>query len=112
MVGSSIDTVKVTIKTKKENTQTISNIPIEIKGIDEEKYEVKILDPSNGMVDLAIEGEESKIKSLKSSDFDIFIANIGCIRKDSHLYPSSENCRKSIKINQSKYKNNDKRQCH
>ncbi|OCA89258.1 YbbR-like domain-containing protein [Pradoshia sp. D12] len=73
VVGSSIDTVKVTIKIKKENTQTISNIPIEIKGLDNEKYEAEILNPSKGMVDLAIEGEASKIKSLKSSDFDIFI---------------------------------------
>ncbi len=73
VVGSSVDTVKVTIKIKKDNARTISNIPIEIKGLDEEKYTAEILDPANGMIDLAIEGDESVIKSLKSSDFDVFI---------------------------------------
>ena len=73
VVGSSVDAVKVTIKIKKDNTRTISNIPIEIRGVDEAKYEVEILEPSNGQVDLTIVGEQSKIKPLKASDFDVFI---------------------------------------
>ena len=83
VVGASVDTVKVTINIKKDNARIISNIPIEIKELDEEKYGAKILEPSNGMIDMAIEGEESIINSLKASDFDVFI-DVGELNVGSH----------------------------
>ena len=84
VVGSSVDTVKVTIKVKKKDyTRTISNIPVEITGQDEDKYETKIIEPSNGMVDLVIEGEESIIKPLKVSDFKVFV-DVGDLKEGSH----------------------------
>ena len=83
VVGSSIDTVKVTIKIKKDHSRTISDIPIEIIGLLEDSYEAKIIEPSNGMVDLVIEGEDSIIKSLKVSDFKVFI-DVGELNEGSH----------------------------
>ena len=83
VVGSSVDTVEVTIKIKKDYTRTISNIPVEITGLEEEKYEAKITEPSNGMIYLVIEGEESVIKPLKASDFKVFV-DVGELNEGSH----------------------------
>ena len=83
VVGSSVDTVKVTIKIKKDNTRTISNIPIEIRGVDEAKYDAEILEPSSGQINLTIVGEQSKIKPLKPSDFDVFI-DVNELRDGNH----------------------------
>ncbi|WP_455661504.1 CdaR family protein [Pradoshia sp.] len=86
VVGSSADTVKVTIDVKEdegeeetaatgteESTDTIADIPIEIIGLDEDQYSITFITPEDGSVSMEVSGEASFLESLKASDITISV---------------------------------------
>ena len=86
IVGSSADTVKVTIDVKEdkgeeeaaaagaeETTDTIANIPINITGLDEESYTANFITPEDGSVSMEVSGDQSFLDSLKASDITITV---------------------------------------
>lgn len=92
VVGSSTDTVKVTIDVKedesedeaekeeeaasteiKEATETLAGIPIGILGLDENLYEANFIKPEGGAVSIEVTGDESVLKTLKTSDITVSV---------------------------------------
>ena len=96
VVGSSADTVKVTIDVKgekdegepvstetKEATDTIAEIPINIIGLDEDLYDANFITPADGSVSMEVSGEESFLESLEASDISISVDVTG-LKKGEH----------------------------
>ncbi|MBT2685634.1 CdaR family protein [Bacillus sp. ISL-37] len=72
IVKVSPETVKVTVKVTKASEKSISNVPIEIDGMDE-GFEVNFLDPANGQTNLTVSGPSDIVSDLSSDDFKILI---------------------------------------
>ncbi|MBT2693540.1 CdaR family protein [Bacillus sp. ISL-55] len=72
IVKVSPETVKVTVKVTKASEKSISNVPIEIDGMDE-GFEVNFLDPANGQTNLTVSGPSDIVSALSSDDFKILI---------------------------------------
>ncbi|RSD21173.1 CdaR family protein [Mesobacillus subterraneus] len=64
--------VKVSVDVTKESEKTISNIPIEIEGV-EDDYEVGFLNPSNGQTNITVAGPNDLVSPLAAGDFKILI---------------------------------------
>lgn len=86
VVGSSADSVKVTIDVKEdegkdeaasagteETTGTIADIPIDINGLDEDQYDANFINPEDGSVTMEVSGDESFLESLEASDIAISV---------------------------------------
>ncbi len=86
VVGSSADTVKVTIDVKgdeseeetaatgtEESTDTIADIPIDIIGLDEDQYNITFITPEDGAVSMEVSGDAAFLESLKASDITISV---------------------------------------
>jgi len=72
VVKVSPETVKVSVRVTKESEKTISNVPIEIKGMNDE-FEVDFLDPVNGQTDITVTGPSSIVSPLTAGNFKILI---------------------------------------
>jgi YbbR domain-containing protein len=72
VVSVSPETVKVTVSVTKESEKTVSNIPIEIEGMDE-GYEIDFLNPANGQTDLTVSGPSDIVSPLAAGNFKILI---------------------------------------
>ncbi|MBS8267007.1 YbbR-like domain-containing protein [Mesobacillus boroniphilus] len=72
IVKVSPETVKVAVKVTKASEKSISNVPIEIDGMDE-GYEVDFLDPANGLTNLTVNGPSDIVSALSPDDFKILI---------------------------------------
>ncbi|ESU31513.1 hypothetical protein G3A_16320 [Bacillus sp. 17376] len=72
IVKVSPETVKVAVKVTKASEKSISNVPIEIDGMDD-GYEVNFLDPANGQANLTVSGPSDIVSALSSDDFKILI---------------------------------------
>jgi YbbR domain-containing protein len=66
------ETVKVAVKVTKASERSISNVPIEIDGMDE-GFEVDFLDPANGQTNLTVTGPSDIVSALSPDDFKILI---------------------------------------
>lgn len=66
------ETVKLAVKVTKASEKSISNVPIEIDGMDD-GYEVNFLDPANGQTSLTVSGPSDIVSALSSDDFKILI---------------------------------------
>lgn len=73
VVEVSPETIKLTVKVKKENSKTFTNVPIETRGVNKKEYRVVFREPENGSTSLTISGEDQIIKGLKASDFSLYI---------------------------------------
>lgn len=90
VVGSSTDTVKVTIDVKadkeeennedetasteiKEATDTFADIPIDILGLDENLYEANFITPKDGSVSMEVTGDETVLETLQTSDIKVSV---------------------------------------
>ena len=86
VVGSSADSVKVTIDVKEdegkdeaasagteETTGTIADIPIDINGLDEDQFDANFINPEDGSVTMEVSGDESFLESLEASDIAISV---------------------------------------
>lgn len=87
IVGASVDTVEVSVNVKKDEkkdiSRTLSNIPIELRGIDEDQYEANFIEPANGKVSLVVKGDRDRIQSLKTSDFELYL-NMANVSEGKH----------------------------
>ncbi|CAM4091305.1 YbbR-like domain-containing protein [Mesobacillus thioparans] len=72
IVAVSPELVKVNVNVTKASEKTISNVPIEINGMDE-GYEIDFLDPTDGRAKLTVSGPSDIISGLSSDDFNILI---------------------------------------
>lgn len=66
------ETVKVAVKVTKASERSISNVPIEIDGMDD-GFEVDFLDPANGQTNLTVTGPSDIVSALSPDDFKILI---------------------------------------
>jgi YbbR domain-containing protein len=66
------ETVEVTVVVKKEQETTVSDIPINIRGLSEQ-YEAVINDPSNQLVNLLVFGTGPVPTGLGPNNFNIFV---------------------------------------
>ena len=86
VVGSSADSVKVTIDVKEdegkdeaasagteETSGTIADIPIDINGLDEDQFDANFINPEDGSVTMEVSGDESFLESLEASDIAISV---------------------------------------
>lgn len=72
VVSVSPETVKVSVRVTKESEKTISNIPIEIEGMDD-GYEVAFLNPANGQTGITVSGPSNIVSPLAAGNFKILI---------------------------------------
>ncbi|MGA9228436.1 MAG: CdaR family protein [Mesobacillus sp.] len=72
VVKVSPETVKVSVTVTKESEKTISNIPIEIEGMNDE-FEVDFLNPANGQTDITVTGPSNIVSPLAAGNFKILI---------------------------------------
>lgn len=72
VVEVSPKTVTVNIKVSKQEDKTLSNVPIEIRGM-ANNQELRYRDPSNGLINLNVSGPSSVIKNISASNFDIYL---------------------------------------
>jgi len=72
IVRVSPETVKVAVKVTKASEINISNIPIELDGMDA-GYEVNFLDPADGQTNLTVSGPSDIVSALSPDDFKILI---------------------------------------
>ncbi|WP_423408744.1 YbbR-like domain-containing protein [Heyndrickxia sp. MSNUG] len=72
VVKVSPETVKVSVRITKETEKTISNVPIEIEGMNDE-FEVDFLNPANGQTDITVTGPSSIVSPLGVGNFKILI---------------------------------------
>ncbi|MEH7442211.1 CdaR family protein [Bacillus sp. JJ1122] len=72
VVKVSPETVKVSVRVTKETEKTISNVPIEIEGMNDE-FEVDFLNPANGQTDITVTGPSSIVSPLGAGNFKILI---------------------------------------
>jgi YbbR domain-containing protein len=77
IIGSGItkvtpQTVSATVVVKKTTEKTVTEIPINIKGLTDQ-YKAVIDDPANGMVNLLVSGPSTAVSSLNKKDFNVFI---------------------------------------
>ncbi|MBT2663514.1 CdaR family protein [Bacillus sp. ISL-45] len=72
IVRVSPETVKVAVKVTKASEINISNVPIEIDGMDA-GYEVNFLDPADGQTNLIVSGPSDIVSALSPDDFKVLI---------------------------------------
>lgn len=72
IVRVSPETVKVAVKVTTASEINISNVPIEIDGMDA-GYEVNFLDPADGQTNLTVSGPSEIVSALSSEDFKVLI---------------------------------------
>ncbi|MCM3576426.1 CdaR family protein [Mesobacillus subterraneus] len=72
IVRVSPETVKVAVKVTTASEINISNVPIEIDGMDA-GYEVNFLDPADGQTNLTVSGPSEIVSALSSDDFKVLI---------------------------------------
>ncbi|MBT2639383.1 CdaR family protein [Bacillus sp. ISL-39] len=72
IVRVSPETVKVAVKVTKASEINISNVPIEIDGMDT-GYEVNFLDPADGQTNLIVSGPSDIVSALSPDDFKVLI---------------------------------------
>ncbi len=72
IVRVSPETVKVAVKVTTASEINISNVPIEIDGMDA-GYEVNFLDPADGQTNLTVSGPSEIVSALSSDDFIVLI---------------------------------------
>ncbi|MCM3671948.1 CdaR family protein [Mesobacillus maritimus] len=65
-------TAKLSIKIKKQDEVTLSNVPLRITGQPED-HEVALVEPKTGEVSLTASGQTDLIESLKPEDFELVI---------------------------------------
>ncbi|MFS8630530.1 MAG: YbbR-like domain-containing protein [Bacillales bacterium] len=83
VVESSPDKVEVTIKVRRTESRTLKNLPIQVEGLSDE-YMVSFLDDSE--VDLVVYGNSERVKSLKASDFKVYI-DVAGLHEGDHSVP-------------------------
>lgn len=76
VIGVSPEMVKVSIKATNETERTISNIPIEITGIDA-NYQADFINPVNGQTKLTVSGPSNIVSSLSADDFKLVLDAAG-----------------------------------
>jgi YbbR domain-containing protein len=64
--------VTVAVKVTKASERSISNVPIEINGVDA-GYEVDFLDPATGQMNVTVNGPSDIVSALSPDDFKILI---------------------------------------
>jgi len=72
VVKVSPEMVKVSVRVTTESEKTISNIPIEIEGMNDE-FEVDFLNPANGQTDITVTGPSNIVSPLAAGNFKILI---------------------------------------
>jgi YbbR domain-containing protein len=72
IVAVSPELVKVNVDVTKASEKTISNVPIEINGMDE-GYEIDFLDPTDGQTKLTVSGPSDLVSALSADDFNVLI---------------------------------------
>lgn len=67
------ETVKVRLNiSEKMEEKTFQNLSVSTKGLNDD-YEIQLLSPVSGTVDLTVNGTSKKIKDLSANDFDIIM---------------------------------------
>ncbi len=66
------ETAKLTVKVSREEDVTLSDIPIDVQGQNEE-MEVTFLDPPNGLASVIVSGQASELSGIKKEDFQVLI---------------------------------------
>lgn len=72
IVAVSPETVKVNVNVTKASEKTISNIPIDVDGM-EDGYEVDFLDPADGQTKVTVSGPSDIISAMSADDFRILV---------------------------------------
>jgi YbbR domain-containing protein len=80
---------------KKEEQKTLSNLPINTEGLNEQ-YEVAFQDPASATADLTIIGSSDIIRGLSEDDFSLFI-NVSNLSKGNHELDIQVNGPNSVK---------------
>lgn len=74
--------IKVKIDVEEQTKKTFSNIPISIKGVDE-NLEYEIIDPENGEIGIDILGMKDVVDQIKASDLEAFV-NVKGLKPGEH----------------------------
>jgi YbbR domain-containing protein len=82
VVKVSPEMVKVSVNVTTESEKTISNIPIEIEGMDD-GYEVDFLNPTNGQTNITVSGPSDIVSPLAPGNFKILI-NVSGLDEGEH----------------------------
>jgi YbbR domain-containing protein len=82
VVKVSPEMVKVSVDVTTESEKTISNIPIEIEGMDD-GYEVDFLNPANGQTVITVSGPSDIVSPLAPGNFKILI-NVSGLDEGEH----------------------------
>ncbi|MCM3666812.1 CdaR family protein [Mesobacillus subterraneus] len=82
VVKVSPETVKVSVNVTTETEKTISNIPIEIEGMDD-GYDVDFLNPANGQTNIIVSGPSDIVSPLAAGNFKILI-NVSGLDEGEH----------------------------
>jgi YbbR domain-containing protein len=78
VVEVSPQTAKLTIKVKKQEEVTISDIPINIAGQSED-LEIQFINPVNGLTSLQASGQTELVNALQPSNFELLIDISGLV---------------------------------
>jgi YbbR domain-containing protein len=82
VVKVSPETVKVSVNVTTQTEKTISNIPIEIEGMDD-GYDVDFLNPANGQTNIIVSGPSDIVSPLAAGNFKILI-NVSGLDEGEH----------------------------
>jgi YbbR domain-containing protein len=83
------EVVKATIKVKKEEQKTISNVSIKPEGLGA-LYDLIFKNPSSGKIYLSVSGPSEVVEPLTASDFEVSV-NITNLTEGDHEVPISTN---------------------
>ncbi len=75
--------VDVTVKVRRTESRTLTNLPIHVKGLPDD-YMVSFIDGSE--VDLVVFGKDEDIGNLKGSDFEVYI-DVSGLKEGEHQVP-------------------------
>lgn len=75
-------TVDVEIDIEQTENRNFSNLPIEVKGL-ENKFMLSFLEPEEGEVDLTVAGFSEEVRKLKKSDFQILV-DVSDLKEGEH----------------------------
>lgn len=76
------DVVKATIKIKKEEQKTISNVSIKTEGLGE-LYDFIFRNPLSGKVSISVQGTNEEIRALTAEDFNVSV-NLSNLNEGDH----------------------------
>ncbi|RLQ93245.1 CdaR family protein [Falsibacillus albus] len=92
---ASADNAKVTVDVQKTEEKTFSNLQVAEQGVGDQ-YDMEILAPEKGQVDLTVKGPSEIIDQLSADDFKLYVDAAGLAAGDHDLNIQVDNPDKNI----------------